>query len=518
MILNDIFMTNIMMTSITKINTGYILFDMILMILAISTVFITSNLQIKKKLYRIFESVLYKYDNTKSITFRSIEKNTSKRFKAIMFWIGKQNNPTVKKLLEIIDKKYSRISEDFEELDHNCYRVDQNTDFEIDKNIYGKINYGEKEITDRHGKTYNENIIYLNVFSKTLDLSEIQKWVDDRFKEYENHIRTKNSNDQMIVEIGWNSKDKELDINYNPWTSNATFSNRFFTNKEEILKKIEFFINNPEWYSKRGLPWTLGFLIWGKPGCGKTGFIKALMNLTKRHGISIKLNDKFNLSYLKTIIHDDEICDNLIIQQNKKIIILEDIDCMGDLIKDRDFKENENTKQTIEYSDSDFSDIDESLSTCNSKQKFKQNFKQNSKQNPKQKLSKNISKNNRNENNNLSYLLNILDGLQECPGRIIIMTTNKPEVLDSALVREGRIDYKIEFTNATTEDVINIVKFYWMEIVDETNLNKYLKLLDISINKLYSHASIVNMCRSSESIEETINKIMTKQIDKFKEN
>ena len=27
-------------------------------------------------------------------------------------------------------------------------------------------------------------------------------------------------------------------------------------------------------------------------------------------------------------------------------------------------------------------------------------------------------------NNNLSYLLNILDGLNECSGRIIIMTTN----------------------------------------------------------------------------------------------
>ena len=71
--------------------------------------------------------------------------------------------------------------------------------------------------------------------------------------------------------------------------------------------------------------------------------------------------------------------------------------------------------------------------------------------------------------NNLSNLLNILDGLQECPGRIIIMTTNKPEKLDSALIRSGRIDFKIEFTFATLKDVENIISFYWNDNNLHTN-------------------------------------------------
>ena len=40
-------------------------------------------------------------------------------------------------------------------------------------------------------------------------------------------------------------------------------------------------------------------------------------------------------------------------------------------------------------------------------------------------------------------LLNVLDGIVDTPGRIVIMTTNLPEALDAALIRPGRIDKKI---------------------------------------------------------------------------
>ena len=39
---------------------------------------------------------------------------------------------------------------------------------------------------------------------------------------------------------------------------------------------------------------------------------------------------------------------------------------------------------------------------------------------------------------NLADVLNILDGILECPGRIVIMTTNHPDKLDPALIRPGR--------------------------------------------------------------------------------
>ncbi|KAI0206711.1 P-loop containing nucleoside triphosphate hydrolase protein [Astrocystis sublimbata] len=43
----------------------------------------------------------------------------------------------------------------------------------------------------------------------------------------------------------------------------------------------------------------------------------------------------------------------------------------------------------------------------------------------------------------LSGLLGVIDGVGSAEGRIVIMTTNKPDRLDSALVRPGRVDMKI---------------------------------------------------------------------------
>ncbi|CAI4213479.1 unnamed protein product [Parascedosporium putredinis] len=47
----------------------------------------------------------------------------------------------------------------------------------------------------------------------------------------------------------------------------------------------------------------------------------------------------------------------------------------------------------------------------------------------------------------LSGLLNVLDGVSSQEGRIVIMTTNRPEALDSALVRPGRVDMKVRLGN-----------------------------------------------------------------------
>ncbi|EAQ85986.1 hypothetical protein CHGG_07239 [Chaetomium globosum CBS 148.51] len=51
----------------------------------------------------------------------------------------------------------------------------------------------------------------------------------------------------------------------------------------------------------------------------------------------------------------------------------------------------------------------------------------------------------------LSGLLNAIDGVASHEGRVLIMTTNKPEALDEALIRPGRVDLQVSFTNATQE-------------------------------------------------------------------
>jgi chaperone BCS1 len=51
----------------------------------------------------------------------------------------------------------------------------------------------------------------------------------------------------------------------------------------------------------------------------------------------------------------------------------------------------------------------------------------------------------------LSGMLNALDGVASGEGRIVIATTNYPERLDPALVREGRFDLKIRLDYMTDE-------------------------------------------------------------------
>jgi len=62
---------------------------------------------------------------------------------------------------------------------------------------------------------------------------------------------------------------------------------------------------------------------------------------------------------------------------------------------------------------------------------------------------------------NLSGILNVLDGVVDTPGRIVIMTTNHPEVLDPALIRPGRIDKKLLLGHMQGNDVCNILEHYF---------------------------------------------------------
>ena len=67
----------------------------------------------------------------------------------------------------------------------------------------------------------------------------------------------------------------------------------------------------------------------------------------------------------------------------------------------------------------------------------------------------------------LTGLLNVLDGVVDTPGRIIIMTTNHPEMLDPALIRPGRIDKVMEMGYMLDVDVIAMLEHYY-----QTKLSK----------------------------------------------
>jgi SpoVK/Ycf46/Vps4 family AAA+-type ATPase len=61
----------------------------------------------------------------------------------------------------------------------------------------------------------------------------------------------------------------------------------------------------------------------------------------------------------------------------------------------------------------------------------------------------------------LATLLNVLDGVRETPGRIIVLSTNYPERLDEALLRPGRFDMMIEFEKHNCEVLKQHIEKYY---------------------------------------------------------
>ncbi|KAJ0391119.1 hypothetical protein P43SY_012099 [Pythium insidiosum] len=62
---------------------------------------------------------------------------------------------------------------------------------------------------------------------------------------------------------------------------------------------------------------------------------------------------------------------------------------------------------------------------------------------------------------NLSGLLNVLDGVIDCPGRIVIMTTNHPEKLDPALIRPGRVNKKLLLSYMPPSQIVLMLEHYF---------------------------------------------------------
>jgi len=66
-----------------------------------------------------------------------------------------------------------------------------------------------------------------------------------------------------------------------------------------------------------------------------------------------------------------------------------------------------------------------------------------------------------------SGLLNALDGVGGCSGQIFVLTTNHRERLDPALIRNGRVDVHVEFTDASPEQIRSLYKAFYKHASDD---------------------------------------------------
>lgn len=61
----------------------------------------------------------------------------------------------------------------------------------------------------------------------------------------------------------------------------------------------------------------------------------------------------------------------------------------------------------------------------------------------------------------LAGLLNVLDGVVDCPNRIVVMTSNHPEKLDPALIRPGRVNLKLYLGYIELPEATSMVDHYF---------------------------------------------------------
>ena len=171
--------------------------------------------------------------------------------------------------------------------------------------------------------------------------------------------------------------------------------------KEKIVQDLDDFVSTgtKRWYLSHGIPYRRSYLLFGSPGAGKTSLIQAIAGKYRRN-VAI-----LNPSHPE--MTDDSLKAAVQRVPHRSIIVLEDVDSL--FADGRSKKEGDKSSLTF------------------------------------------------------SGVLNALDGVGGAAGQIFILTTNHRERLDPALIRNGRVDVHIEFTDATREQMVALFRQFYPE-------------------------------------------------------
>jgi mitochondrial chaperone BCS1 len=213
--------------------------------------------------------------------------------------------------------------------------------------------------------------------------------------------------------------------------------------KRQVLADMNEYLHpaTPRWYANRGIPLRRGYLFYGPPGTGKTSLSFALAGV---FGLDI-----YVISLLEPTLTEEDLSGLFNSLPRRCVVLLEDIDTAG-------LKRLEDTAEEAEGKDGKKKDKKEKDTSSRDDWKVSD-------------LARALKKegtDGEKKGISLSGLLNAIDGVASHEGRVLIMTTNKPESLDEALIRPGRVDLQVGFTNATPQQATEL--FHRMYEVDRS--------------------------------------------------
>lgn len=337
--------------------------------------------------------------------------------------------------------------------------------------------------SDEERKKENRSIIIWTKIKNADTVDVLDEFCTDCIKRYIEHLKSQN----WVPQIHYNKNGS--------WVPKPLKNKRKIDTiilphqmKRTIMKDLTFFLERKDWFDSMGVPYTRGYLFYGKPGTGKTSLIKGISNYCKRDIHYLILNEIRNDEELFSLLEK--------IDYSTTILVIEDIDCSSEITKKRD-QSTHNLRESnrlMNLSNDSTELMDQSVY-------FGQlnNFQSVPNMNRFQPIPNitislpdmsNINKNQNNLKNDkgitLSGLLNAIDGINECDGRILIMTSNKPEILDDALIRVGRIDQKFNFDYCTHEQISDMYRMFFGKDCDD----KVIKTID---EKRYSPAHLSSL-------------------------
>jgi transitional endoplasmic reticulum ATPase len=211
--------------------------------------------------------------------------------------------------------------------------------------------------------------------------------------------------------------------------------------KQKLIEAVEWPLSYPKIFKRMGISPPKGILLYGPPGCGKTLLARAVATESKANFISIK-----GPELLSKWVGESEKAIREIFRKAKMaapcIVFFDEFDSMA-------------PSRGRHTSDSGVSE------------------------------------------KVLSQFLTELDGLEIKKDIVVIAATNRPDILDPALIRPGRIDRILLVHSPDEQGRLEILKIFTknMPLANNLELNDLNKLIDS-----FSGADIETLCREAAMI------------------